>query len=194
MKNITKIPVIGVLSHADNGNEDDIFPGRALHYIDRIYSDILVRFGMLPIIIPVNSNDDFVDSTLNVIDGIYGTGGGKISKRILERSEIPNLKETAPERYGFETKLFKKAIDKDLPILGVCRSMQTLNEIYDGTICKKISTEIDDSIEHNQTYKGILLNEPYHNINIDKESLLFRILEKEHIKVNSWHSQSVLEP
>lgn len=184
-------PLIGILSHVDSGADDYLFPGRALNYIDKIYADVLIANQMLPVMITVNNDENYIDKILKIIDGLLGSGGGKIPARILNKEKIPSLKETAKERYLFEEKLFKKALDLDLPFLGVCRTMQTINELMGGELNSKISYEIPGSIEHNQQNLGIDLKNPYHSIKITKESRLYQIIKKEEIEVNSWHSQSI---
>lgn len=191
---MNKTPVIGVTCHVDTGNQDDIFPGRALSYIDRTYSDILIRHGMLPFLIPVNENADYLAEVLLKIDGLLCTGGGKIPDYILNRQEIPGLAETAPDRYRFESKLFRKALELDLPILGMCRGMQMMNEVLGGTMYLKISENVPGSLEHNQTKAGLSLEEAYHEINIEEDSHLARVCGLTKLSVNSWHSQSVKEP
>ncbi|MFZ5944720.1 MAG: gamma-glutamyl-gamma-aminobutyrate hydrolase family protein [Bacillota bacterium] len=190
---MNKTPVIGVTCHVDTGHQDDIFPGRSLNYIDRTYPDILIRNGMLPFLIPVNENDDFIVEVLHVIDGLLCTGGGKIPDYILNRKEIPVLADTAPDRYRSESKLFSKALELDLPILGICRGMQMINEVMGGTMYLKISENVSGAMEHNQTKFGKSLEEAYHEIKIEEDSHLARVLGVTMLSVNSWHSQSIKE-
>ncbi|MCR4440734.1 MAG: gamma-glutamyl-gamma-aminobutyrate hydrolase family protein [Peptococcaceae bacterium] len=187
------MPLIGVTCHADTGGEEDIFPGRALHYIDRTYSDILINNGMLPFLIPVNENEEYITRLLQEIDGLLCTGGGRIPARILNQKEIPGLSETAPDRYRFEKRLFEKVLELDLPVLGMCRGMQMMNEVMGGSLYLKISENIPGSLEHNQVKLGIGLEEPYHDLTVEKESHLARIFGKTELRVNSWHSQAVKE-
>jgi len=187
-------PVIGVTCHVDTGGKDDIFPGRALNYIDRTYSDVLIANGMLPFLIPVNEDLNYIEEILGSIDGLLCTGGGKIPDHILNQKEIPGLSKTAPQRYNFEKKLFSMALQLDLPILGMCRGMQMLNEVQGGSLYLKISEEVPLSLEHNQTILGMRLEDPYHEIVLENDSHLARIFGKTKLCVNSWHSQSVKEP
>ncbi len=180
--------------HVDQGGPDEIFPGRALHYIDRTYPDALIANGMLPVLIPVHHDSNYIDGILAIIDGMVCTGGGKIPQPILDRKEIPGLAETAPERYRFEKELFLRALDLDLPLLGMCRGMQTLNELLGGTMYAKIAEDVPDALEHNQTKLGKPLAEPYHDIAIAPGSHLARIMGDGKIRVNSWHSQAVRLP
>lgn len=189
-----KRPLIGITCHVDGGGPDELFPGRALHYIDRTYADALIANGMLPVIVPVNRDGDYIDGVLKAIDGMVCTGGGKIAQHILDREEIPCLAETAPERYRFERELLIRALALDLPLLGMCRSMQTLNELLGGTMYAKLAVDVPGAMEHNQTKLGVALREPYHEIAIAADSHLARITGTKKIRVNSWHSQGVCSP
>lgn len=187
-------PLIGITCHVDEGGREDIFPNRALNYMDRTYPDVLIANGMLPILIPVNQDNEYIAAIINELDGLVCTGGGKIPEHILNRKEIPGLAETAPERYLFENKLFINALEKDLPILGMCRGMQTMSELLGGTMYYKITEDIPHSLEHNQTRLGIPLEEPFHEIEITADSHLKRVLKTGSVLVNSWHSQAIKRP
>ncbi|WP_131820686.1 gamma-glutamyl-gamma-aminobutyrate hydrolase family protein [Desulfoscipio geothermicus] len=188
------IPLIGVTTHVDTGSKYDLFPGRALNYMDRTYADVLIAHGMLPVLIPVNMDSNYINLLLRTIGGLVCTGGGKIPSHILNQTEIPGLRDTAPERYEFEELLFAKALEMDMPMLAMCRGMQTINELLGGSLFLKISHNSPCAMEHNQLKLSIPLEEPYHQIFIDKESYLARILGQTEIYVNSWHSQSVKQP
>ena len=189
MKKQKKRPVIGITCHPDNGCNGDIFPGRALNYIDRIYSDVLVSNGAIPFIIPVNEDLSYIWSIIDSIDGLLCSGGGKIPQEVLDREEIPGLHETSPQRYSFEDKLFRLALKEELPILGMCRGLQMMNEILGGDLIMKIPSE--GFLQHNQVALGIPLTQPYHEIHIEQDSLLYGLIRQSKVKVNSWHSQSV---
>ena len=43
-------------------------------------------------------------------------------------------KHTVPERDDFELALVRRAIERDIPLLGVCRGMQVINVAQGGTL------------------------------------------------------------
>ena len=187
-------PLIGITSHADTGDTEDLYPGTPLNYIERKYADILVECGMVPVQIPVHQDKTYIQNILLRLNGIIASGGGKIRKSILNEITTPPLVETASDRYRFEEILFEKALDMDMPILGMCRGMQMINEIQGGTMIRHIPSEINDHLEHNQSNQNIPAEIPTHKIEIKPGSLLSRLIEKEQVEVNSFHRQAVKDP
>lgn len=186
-----KNPLIGITCHVDTGGQEDIFPGRALNYIDRTYPDALIANGMTPMLIPVNEDVHYLHSVIERLDGLLLAGGGKIPDSILDQPEIPGLAETAPSRYRFEKALFTAALEADLPVLGMCRGMQMFNEVMGGTLHSKIAEKVPGAMEHNQVKLSMSLEQPYHDIAIEPDSHLSRLIGTAAIAVNSWHSQAL---
>lgn len=187
-------PLIGITCHADSGGEEDLYPGTPLNYIDRKYADILAERGMIPVLIPVTQNGAAVADILSELDGLVASGGGKIRQSLLKGGTTPPLAETAPERYGFEKALYLKALEMDLPLIGMCRGAQMINEVLGGSMVFQISSEITDSLDHNQSNQKIPAGIPSHKIRITPGSLLARLIGKEEAEVNSFHRQAVKEP
>ncbi len=177
-------PWIGVTVHVDEGRPDDLYPGHPLLYVERDYIRALEEHGMNPVIIPVLKDHDDVPAYLARLDGLLMAGGGYLN---LEK-ELPadtKLGQTGKERFAFELALLQAALQMDMPILGVCRGMQMLNECHGGTLAN-----VNDSTHH-QEIRGIPGPEPTHSVNLDKHSRLSRIIGSESIKVNSRHRQIV---
>ena len=83
-----------------------------------------------------------------------------------------------------ETIVLKKAMKADKPILGICRGIQFINAALGGTLYQDIPTQFPSAVEHHQKPP---YDRPIHEVVINKESPLFRILQKEKITVNSYH-------
>jgi len=190
----TRKPLIGITCHADSGGEEDIYPGTPLNYTERNYADILVKCGMIPVMIPVYEDANYIRNILTRLDGIVASGGGKIHKSLLNGKTTPPLAETAPERYRFEKELYTEALKLDIPLIGMCRGTQMINEVLGGTMFYHIPSEIKNCIEHNQSNLNIPEEVPSHNIQIYPGSLLAHLIDKGQADVNSFHRQSVKEP
>jgi putative glutamine amidotransferase len=80
----------------------------------------------------------------------------------------------------------RKIIAKKMPLLGICWGEQLLNILLGGTLYQDIPAEIGTEIAHKS-------KQP-HEIQVDKESLLYKIVGKERYKVNTSHHQSVKKP
>lgn len=189
-----KKPLIGITCHVDAGGEEDLYPGTPLNYMERNYADILTECGMIPVLIPVCQDDGYIQGVLSRLDGLIASGGGKIRQSLLGGKTTPPLAETAPERYLFEKKLYLRALEMDLPILGMCRGAQMINEVLGGTMVLQISSEISNCLEHKQSNLKIPETIPSHKIQIRPGSLLSRLTGKEEADVNSFHRQSVKTP
>ncbi len=187
-------PLIGIMCHTDTGDAEDLYPGTPLNYMERVYANILAECGMVPVLIPVIQDTNYIRSILSSLHGLIASGGGKIRKSLLNGETTPPLAETAPERYRFEKELYIKALELDLPILGMCRGAQMVNEILGGSMVYHIQSEIKNCLEHNQSNQNIPEEIPTHKIEIKSGSLLARLIEKEEADVNSFHRQSVKEP
>ncbi len=77
-----------------------------------------------------------------------------------------------------------------MPILGICRGLQLINVALGGTLYQDINSQLPNSLGHISTYN---IEGGYHSIDIINDTILYDILGKEKINVNSQHHQSVKE-
>ncbi len=89
--------------------------------------------------------------------------------------------------YYYDEFVAKYCLDNDIPILGTCLGAQVLAAVDCNTSRMKNVALINTKINHKQ-YDI----EYAHDININKESLLYRIIGKDRIKVNSRHKYSIV--
>lgn len=149
--------------------------------IDRSYTEAIYLNGGIPQIIPILPSDE-IPELLNLYDGILLSGGGGLLPHIKKMTSLPNLSQQNPIRYKFEAELIKCAIKKEMPILGLCRGHQMINEILGGTI-----VNLSDK-RHRQEKPG---NEASHKILIKNGTVLYSCINNEEVQVNSFHSQVI---
>lgn len=102
-----------------------------------------------------------IDFWLDLIQGLFIPGGTKFSEY---------------DRY-----LLERAIEKNIPILGVCLGMQMMS-------CYGMEVKLEDNDEESDINHNVDLEEKYaHKVTIKKDSKLYEILGKEEIMVNSFH-------
>ncbi len=88
--------------------------------------------------------------------------------------------------------LIKMAVEKGLPLLGICRGEQLLNVVFGGTLYQDIPSQAKDSyVKHRQQAPS---SYGTHSISIEKGSILNKVLGTERAVVNSFHHQAVKDP
>ena len=109
----------------------------------RTYSQAVQRAGGLALILPP---DDVVaespDELLDMLDGLILAGGSDIDPASYGAKPHPETRGTRPERDRFEIALGTRALERDMPVLGICRGMQMLNVIQGGTLAQHLGLEL----------------------------------------------------
>ena len=179
-----KSTLIGITVDEEVKPTYSIYPWYALR---KNYSESLEKVGATTILLP--NNPAKVETYLNFLDGLLVTGGDfDVDPQIygeVKQSPKVNIKKN---RTDFELKITKLAIQRNLPILGICGGQQLLNVASGGTLIQHIPDKIKSKINHEQENPR---NEGSHEITIFKESKLFQITKKNRMYVNSAHHQAV---
>jgi putative glutamine amidotransferase len=173
-------PIIGVSSTASSGSAS-----APLTYINAIKNA-----GGVPLVIPMTTDEAQLDAILNTITGLVMTGGEDVNPHKFYGEEPhPKMGEIAPARDEFDYILIKKAVEKGIPVLGICRGMQMLNVALGGTLIQDIPSQVKGSmVDHKQEAPSSTAT---HSITIQKGSLLYNLLKTEKTAVNTFHHQAV---
>jgi putative glutamine amidotransferase len=78
------------------------------------------------------------EQALELIDGLMLAGGADIDPASYEQEAHPETADTVPERDAFEIALVRRAIERDMPVLGICRGMQLINVACGGTLLQHL--------------------------------------------------------
>lgn len=175
-----KKPLVGVTA-AHCTEELKAFPR---HY----YVESIKDAGGIPLIIPPVRTAEEAADILKLVSGLVLTGGGDISPRYLREDPRRGVGPCFPERDLSEILLTQLALQQDLPLLGICRGIQVLAVAAGGKIYQDIYSQSSSAMLHNQTAPR---QNAWHDVEINKNSFLFRLLDKTKIGVNSLHHQAV---
>lgn len=175
-------PMIGVLPQY-NAIENKI-------YIAPPYMNGIIEGGGLPVLLPFVKNKKDIYTLAKEFDGFLFTGGQDINPSLYGQPLCNCSDEIAPRRDDLEINLFKAIIKENKPVFGICRGMQLINVALGGTLKQDILgvREIGMTLQH---FQKTPFDIPVHEINIEKNTLLYRILEKDKILVNSIHHQGI---
>lgn len=150
--------------------------------------------GGLPVLIPYFDRAETIESFLDIVGGLILAGGRDVDPSYYREPPHPKLKEVEPLRDSVELRTIEKAMERDMPILGICRGIQTINVAAGGTLFQDISSFIPTEIEHSNAWNLALDPKTFqyhHPIEIDPSSRLFGIIGEKSVMVNSYHHQSV---
>ena len=174
-------PVIGLTGNFQDGN---------CMLAEGYYQSIL-KAGGTPFIIPCYDDTDALINTLEKLDGILLTGGADINPLFFGEEPVKELHGINPRRDRQELLLTRLAADRQIPILGICRGIQTMNAAFGGPLYQDIHSQMEGTrIKHSQE-----LDRSYasHTVTIEKDTLLHNLFKADTIAVNSFHHQAVKE-
>ena len=173
-------PVIGI---SGNFRDGDCTLAQA-------YYMSVVEAGGTPVVIPSYDDEKALVSLLDTLDGIVLSGGADIDPDYLGEEPLDCVS-INPRRDAQELMLVRLAVDRQIPVLGICRGIQVLAAALGGKLYQDIRSQHDgECIEHSQTIARGL---PSHDVRLVKDSLLYSLFGKEVLAVNSFHHQAVKE-
>jgi putative glutamine amidotransferase len=94
--------------------------------------------GMVAMLPPDPLLADDPLQALELIDGLILAGGADIDPASYAQQAHPETVGTVPERDAFELALARGAIERDMPVLGICRGMQLINVACGGTLVQHL--------------------------------------------------------
>ncbi|MAV57428.1 MAG: gamma-glutamyl-gamma-aminobutyrate hydrolase [Euryarchaeota archaeon] len=149
------------------------------------YVSAVERAGGIPMIIPPAGD---MTVLLEAIDGLIISGGPDVSPEQYNQHPGPMTVEFYPNQDETEIGLISEALERDLPLLGVCRGMQILSVVHGGTLHQ----HLDDTPGH-EGHGGYDGTSTDHSVIVEQDSLLCSLMG-ESFSVNSTHHQGVSDP
>jgi putative glutamine amidotransferase len=117
-------------------------------YLGVALSRPVLAAGGVPVVLPYAEDAQARAALLDRVDGLLLGFGRDIDPRRYRGELHPAMTEVSPERDEFELALVADALQRGLPILGICRGMQLLNVALGGTLYPDRSAYPDAAREH----------------------------------------------
>lgn len=176
-------PLIGIMLNSGGEEGYSIYPWYALR---KNYGEIVAQMGGVPVFIGHDS--EVVEDYIDVLDGIILTGGDFNTSEEAFTTGVKNLpnKKEFPREY-IELTLIRQAYEKDIPIIGTCAGMQEMNVALGGTLFKNLKESLKTPIQHRNEDRAHV----QHDIAIDPNSFLYKIVKTQNLGVNSNHHAGI---
>ncbi len=181
-------PIIGI---TPTPMEDQQPHGAFTRYaIATTYTEAVEAAGGIPLVIPPQQGN--VDAILDIVDGVIISGGGDIDPIRYGDTEVHEKTYGIHEgRDDLELTIAKEAVERDMPVLCICRGIQVLNVALGGTLIQDVPDQYPSDIEHRQQEAGVPKEDPGHRVAVTPGSLLERTYGSSEIEVNSFHHQAI---
>lgn len=153
------------------------------------YYKSIIAAGGVPVIVPPSADTDVIINTLGHLDGLLLSGGGDYNPLYCGEEPSPNLGGINSERDLPELLITRLAYNRQIPMLGICRGIQTLAMALGGHVAQDIYEAGGTArLKHSQSADR---SEPTHTVAIGRDTTLYTLFNSEHIAVNSFHHQAV---
>jgi putative glutamine amidotransferase len=155
----------------------------------RTYSNAVQAADALAILLPPDdATAEEPDQALDLLDGLVLAGGADLDPGSYGARAHEETHGTWPERDRFELALTHRALEREIPVLGICRGMQMLNVALGGTL----DQHVPDSVGH-QDHRAVPGTFSDHDVRLDPGSLAARAVGAEWSAVKSHHHQGIDE-
>ncbi len=184
-----KKPIIGVTPDFNAGGRKDMGGKEPTYFLRARYMKAIEDAGGIPVVLPLLSNQDSWRQVVAHVHGLLVTGSGSdLMPELYGERQRHKFARMSRERATMELGVAKAAYRADVPTLGICGGMQSINVALGGTLYQDIPAQLKTPIDHLPAYSA---TNTTHAIHIAPGSLLRRIAGKAHVDVNSSHHQSV---
>ena len=187
-------PVIGVTANYRDGQA----------CLSEGYYKQVEAAGGTPLLLPPTTDVDVLIEQLGHIDGLLLSGGADINPLFFGEEPLRALGGICPERDAAELMLTRLAEQRCLPILGICRGIQTLVAALGGRVAQDIYTDAPHLLKHSQEAPR---GEATHSVRVEAGSVLYSLYQGHgggaargdgdaadlRLLVNSFHHQAVTE-
>jgi len=150
--------------------------------VNLTYIEAVRAAGALPVVLPYITEPADAREYICRLDGVLFTGGADIDPAYYGEERHEKCGEVCPERDAAEKAYFEALKTLPLPVLGICRGLQTLNAFAGGTLWQDIPSQVGTEVKHSDST---------HTIDIVPGTLFEKIIGSPRIEVNSYHHQCV---
>lgn len=158
-----------------------------VHLLRQDYVRSVEKAGGLPFVLTPGRPEDALE-LLDRLDGLLLSGGSDVDPALFGEQRHESVTHVVRERDDFEIALSRTALERDLPLLAICRGQQVLNVAAGGTLVQDIPSQLSGDVNHDPERERW---ETAHDVRVVPGTRLRAILGRDTVAVNSFHHQAV---
>ena len=163
-----------------------VWSGVDANVVQRTYTLAVADADAVSVLLPPDAaGTRDPDRLLDIVDALLLSGGADLDPALYGADPEPELQVTNRERDEFELALARRALERDLPVLGICRGMEVLNIACGGGLEQHLA-----GAERHILTPGTFSE---HDVRLEPGSLAARAVGREHVTVRSHHHQGIGE-
>ncbi|WP_419903218.1 gamma-glutamyl-gamma-aminobutyrate hydrolase family protein [Kiloniella sp.] len=183
------LPIVGVSACLHKGDTP-----KPYHSVDDKYlRAVSLSAQSMPVIIPALGNLLDIPNLISNLDGIMLTGSNSnVFPELYQTRPTPDAEPYDQMRDQTTFAIIHEALKQEVPLLAICRGFQELNVAMGGSLYSQIKN-VSGRMDHSSpdTNEMDIDYGPSHNIQLNPEGELFKILKTDQVSVNSLHYQAV---
>ena len=164
--------------------------GYPIFTLAEAYVDALQQAGATLVMISLALPEEQLIGLLSRVDGVLFSGGGDVHPERYGSAPHPLVDFVDEDRDRVEVLLVNHALQRGLPIFGICRGLQLINVALGGTLYEDLDDQLPGSIQHDYSEEH---QRDYlaHPVQVKPGSLLAEVLGCQSTQVNSLHHQGI---
>ncbi|MDZ7674741.1 MAG: gamma-glutamyl-gamma-aminobutyrate hydrolase family protein [Acidimicrobiales bacterium] len=176
-------PLIGITTYPPNDRDRFDLPAEYVASVRRAGADV--------ILVPPGGGDPA--ALLDRLDGLVLSGGGDVDPALFGGGPHETVYSLHPDRDRDELVMARRVLETELATLAICRGSQVLNVALGGTLHVHLPDVVGETVVHRDEpaiRQGMPGPLP-HDVTVEPDSLVAKIMEAEHVAPMSWHHQAV---
>jgi putative glutamine amidotransferase len=172
-------PLIGITSYAEEIRWGVWTEDAAL--VPLAYVRAVEGAGGRALVVP--PANEGLEETLDALDGVIFSGGGDLDPGLYDAEPHPETDAPRAARDAAELRMLEAALERDMPVLAICRGSQVLNVARGGNLVQHLPEEVGHDQHRHEP--GAFSD---HDVKVSADSRLGALLG-EHTPVKSHHHQ-----
>jgi putative glutamine amidotransferase len=177
-------PVIGICAVRERARWS--FWDQPAHLVADSYVSSVQRTGAIALLLPVDPRAPA--ELVARIDALLLIGGADVEPAMYGARRDPATEATYPERDRFEIALLRGALERRIPVLGICRGMHVINVALGGTLMQDL-VDADGSHPHRRSLGSLQGSE--HEVVLEPGSLAAEAAGEQRHLVSCHHHQAI---